>query len=137
MNDAMQCTQTAFALDEAEAKLEAQAKRIAELEDAAPLCDKHKPNGGKRAVCLVCALQEQSAALSQISYLCGPPNEMECGPYDIHCDESAVVEQVRAQAKRIAELEAALKGLLHVAVPSAARWDIARAALAPKESNDG
>ncbi len=70
-----------------------------EYKAAAPLCDKHQPNGGKRSVCLICALQAQSAALSQISYLCGPPNEMECSPYDVHCDESAVVEQVRSALK--------------------------------------
>jgi uncharacterized coiled-coil protein SlyX len=98
-----------FAEKAAADALEAQDKRIEELEGAAPLCDKHKPNGGKRAVCLICALQAQSAALSQISYLCVPPNEMEFGPYDLHWDESAVVEQVRAQAKRIAELETALQ----------------------------
>lgn len=63
--------------------------------DSAAWCDKHKPNGGHRAACLVCACVIYSSALSRISYLCGEPNEMECGPYDIHCDESAVVEQVK------------------------------------------
>lgn len=69
---------------------------------AAPLCNKHQPDGGTRSVCLVCACQKLSAALSRISYLCVEPNEMECGPYDVHCDEGAVVEQVEALVTKIA-----------------------------------
>lgn len=80
-----------------------QQRRIAELEKALPTCDKHKPMGGARATCVVCAGIKLSGALSQISYLCGPPNEMEVSEYDTHYDEQLVVEQVR---KSIAELEA-------------------------------
>lgn len=72
--------------------------------DLAPLCDEHRKPGGKRAVCLVCACRNLSAALSRISYLCGEPNEMGCGPYDLHCDESAVVEQVRALRAEVERL---------------------------------
>ncbi len=52
-------------------------------------------------MCLVCACRDLSAALSRISYLCGEPNEMQCGPYDLHCDENAVVEQVRAYCEQL------------------------------------
>lgn len=71
-------------------------------QQAAAWCDKHKPSGGTRAVCLVCSGLKLQAALSRISYLCGEPNEMECGPYDLHCDEDAVVEQVRALRQQLA-----------------------------------
>lgn len=89
--------------DEAADLLEKQAARIAELEKALPTCDEHKPRGGARATCIICACEKLSGALSQISYLCGPPNELEVSEYDTHYDEQLVVEQVR---KRIAELEA-------------------------------
>jgi hypothetical protein len=89
-----------YTTDQLRAALAAQAEALTAerdaLRDAAPLCETHKPNGGKRGVCLVCACQSLSAALSRISYLCGEPNEMGCGPYDVHCEESAVVEQVVA-----------------------------------------
>lgn len=69
---------------------------------ASAFCGKHRPNGGWRGVCLVCAGEKLTAALSQISYLCGPPNEMQCGPYDVHCDEAAVVDQVDRLTTRVA-----------------------------------
>jgi hypothetical protein len=62
---------------------------------ATALCDKHQPSGGTRGHCVICAGEALSAALSKISYLCGEPNEMGVGPYDLHCDENSVVEQVR------------------------------------------
>jgi hypothetical protein len=61
-----------------------------------PLCEKHQPRGGARANCLVCGLQELSAALSQIDYLCGEENEYQCSLYDVDCNEERVVEAVRA-----------------------------------------
>jgi hypothetical protein len=76
--------------------LRAAVNAIAALVATTALCEKHKPNGGHRAHCVVCSGMALSAALSKISYLCGPPNEMECGPYDVHADESAVVDQVAA-----------------------------------------
>lgn len=83
-----------------------QARRIAALEaevaalrKATQLCDKHQPDGGAISMCLACVVQSLSAALSRISYLCGEPNEMGCGPYDLDYDESAVVEQVAALRK--------------------------------------
>ena len=62
---------------------------------AAPLCEEHKPDGGARGNCLVCGLMKLSAALSEIDYLCGPPNNMHVSDYDIYYDENAVVEKVR------------------------------------------
>lgn len=76
---------------------------------SAAFCDKHQPNGGQRAMCLVCAGRNLSAALSRISYLCGPPNEMQCGPYDVHCDETAVVAQVEHLTARMAELAGSMQ----------------------------
>ena len=94
--------------------LESARTELAALRDAATFCDKHQPNGGKRAVCLVCAVQSLSAALSRISYLCGEPNEMECGPYDLDCDASAVVEQVAVLRKKAASLDAVIEYLREV-----------------------
>jgi len=91
--------------DNKDAKIADLHKRITELEKALPTCDEHKPRGGARATCIICACEKLSGALSQISYLCGPPNELEVSEYDTHYDEQLVVEQVR---KRIAELEAFL-----------------------------
>lgn len=77
------------------------AARLAQLEDenerlrkATQLCDKHAPNGGTVSACVVCSGQKLSYALSRISYLCEPPNEMECSSYDLHYNEDAVVAQV-------------------------------------------
>ncbi len=97
---------------EGDVQVAAELRRLhAELQahrDAAPLCDKHRPSGGKRAVCPICALQSLSHALSRISYLCSEPNEMECGPYDVHCDEGAVVKQVEAMRAENESLKAQL-----------------------------
>lgn len=86
-----------------------EAERDAHQHSAA-WCEKHKPAGGQRAMCLVCACQSLSAALSRISYLCGKPNEMECGPYDVHSDESAVVAEVSAALAEVEALRAVLGG---------------------------
>ncbi len=87
----------ASARDDRDADIEALKAQL----DLAPLCAEHSKPGGKRALCLVCACRDLSAALSRISYLCGEPNEMQCGPYDLHCDENAVVEQVRAYCEQL------------------------------------
>lgn len=68
---------------------------LRELEDATRLCEKHRPNGGVRAMCLICAGLKLQAALSRVSYACEEPNEMECSAYDVHADEDAVIEQVK------------------------------------------
>jgi len=73
---------------------------------AAAWCDKHKPDSGARSVCVICSGMALSVALSRISYLCDEPNEMQCGPYDVHCDENAVVGQVE---RLTAELDALRK----------------------------
>lgn len=61
----------------------------------APLCEEHGSGRGARSGCPYCAIIKLTAALSKIDYLCGPPNEMQCSGYDVHCDENAVVEHVR------------------------------------------
>lgn len=47
-----------------------------------------------------------SRALSQIDYLFGEPNEMECSTYDIQQNENAVVELVRKTIERLKLLAA-------------------------------
>ena len=76
---------------------------------AAPLCEKHQPNGGTRGMCVICAGESLQHALSRISYACEPPNEMQYSSFDVHMDETAVVAQVVAQAERIRVLREALK----------------------------
>lgn len=83
--------------------------KLAVYEKAAPLCEKHQPNGGTRSGCLVCAGMKFDAALSRIDYLCGEPNEMECSGYDVHKNEDAVVEHVRLLKERFAALEERLE----------------------------
>jgi hypothetical protein len=78
---------------------------------AAPLCDKHQPDGGTRGVCVICSGESLQAALSRISYACEPQNAMQCSSYDVHMDETAVVAQVVAQAERIRVLREALEKL--------------------------
>jgi hypothetical protein len=81
-------------------ELEAEVER---LRKATQLCDKHAPNGGTVSACVICSGQKLSYALSRISYLCEPPNEMEFSSYDLHYNEEAVVAQVerlRADAER-------------------------------------
>lgn len=67
---------------------------VERLRKATQLCDKHAPNGGTVSACVICSGQKLSYALSRISYLCEPPNEMECSSYDLHYNEDAVVAQV-------------------------------------------
>ena len=67
---------------------------------AAPLCENHRPDGGVRAMCLVCAIERLQSALSRIDYLCMEPNEMGVSDYDCHYDEEAVVRRVEAALKQ-------------------------------------
>jgi hypothetical protein len=67
---------------------------LAAQKASAPLCEEHRPNGGTRGGCLVCAVTRLSAALSRISYACEEPNDYQCSSYDAHCNEDAVVVQV-------------------------------------------
>lgn len=92
-------------LAEAADELDRLTAELEQHKKSAAFCDSHQPKGGQRGLCLVCTCQNLSAAMSRISYLCGPPNEMQCGPYDIHCDETAVVVQVERLTARVAELE--------------------------------
>jgi len=82
-----------------------------ELLEAAQLCDKHAPDGGTVAACVICSGQKLSHALSRISYLCEPPNEMECSSYDLHYNEDAVVAQVERLHAVNQELLKTLKDL--------------------------
>lgn len=75
-------------------------KELEEYRKTSPLCEKHKPDGGVRSGCLVCGLMEMSAALSQIDYLAGEPNEMRVSSYDLHYDPAVVVSHVRARLER-------------------------------------
>ena len=86
---------------------------------AAPLCEKHQPNGGTRGMCVICAGESLQHALSRISYACEPPNEMQYSSFDVHMDETAVVAQVVAQAERIRVLE-------HLVIDAAYTLDKAR-----------
>jgi len=61
---------------------------------ALPTCDEHRPNGGSRSQCVICAQIKLAAALSRIDYLSGQQNEMEVSSYDLHCDEQEVVRHV-------------------------------------------
>jgi hypothetical protein len=90
--------------------MEMQQQEIQRQKKAGAWCEKHKPYGGARSVCVICSCVKLQSALSRISYLCGPANEMECGPYDLHCDEDAVVEQVKNLRAENEALKDALKG---------------------------
>lgn len=82
---------------------------------AAPLCEKHAPNGGARSGCLVCSGMRLSGALSEIDYVCGEPNEYESSLYDADFDEARVVGRVKALRAKLAEalLRAAMVGCVN------------------------
>lgn len=120
-NTEIKLLRTALAEKETEAwnntklYLETMQKLEAELEkqnNAAAWCDKHKPSTGYRSICLVCALERLSHALSQISYICDEPNEMGCSKYDTSYDEAEVIEDVtklKEENKQLREELAELK----------------------------
>jgi hypothetical protein len=61
-----------------------------------PTCKEHYPvRGGVRSTCVICAQIELSNALSEISYLCGDPNEYHYSLYDAYFDPEIVIEQVK------------------------------------------
>jgi len=78
-------------------------RELAAYKAAAPLCAEHQPNGGARATCLVCAVQELSAAISRIDYELGEPNEMEVSGFDVHCNPEPVVAGARNLRRELAE----------------------------------
>lgn len=92
---------------------------------AAPLCEEHQPSWGTRGGCLICALGRLSAALSRIDYACGEPNEQQCSAYDVHCDEDAVVSNVRSTLESLSSaketLERELQAHGHLAVASSSQ----------------
>lgn len=63
-------------------------------------CSAHMPRSGKFANCLYCASMEQSAAISQIDYLFGPPNDQAISEYDVHCDPEEVVRRAKKHLNR-------------------------------------
>lgn len=82
-------------------------KQIADLteklhiyEKASGFCEKHKPTAGWCS-CLKCVCIELSRAISRIDYALGPPNEMELSAYDVHCEESVVVENAQRAAYKL------------------------------------
>ena len=90
-------------LEKTEAMCAEHCAELEQLRSATQLCDKHAPKGGTVAACVICSGQKLSYALSRISYLCEPPNEMEFSSYDLYYNEDAVVaqvEQLRADAER-------------------------------------
>lgn len=76
---------------------------------AAPLCEKHAPNGGARSGCLVCSGMRLSGALSKIDYICGEPNEYEFSQYDADFDEARVVGRVKTLRAKLEAAEKAIK----------------------------
>lgn len=105
--------QAADRIESDTAKIEALQTEVERLQAATQLCDKHAPKGGTVAACVICSGQKLSYALSRISYLCEPPNEMEFSSYDLHYNEDAVVAQVerlRKDAVRYRKLRSPLFG---------------------------
>lgn len=95
-----------------ERELTSLQQKLEKVTRAFPHCEEHKPDGGTRGGCLVCALIKLSAALSRIDYLCGEPNEMQTSGYDVHCNEEAVIRNVErtledAEMKLTAQLKTA------------------------------
>lgn len=82
--------------------------KLAQYRASMPTCEEHKPVGGARGGCLICACIKYSYTLSRIDYACGSPNEQIVSGYDVHCDEEEVVKNVRALADKLAAAELAL-----------------------------
>lgn len=97
-------------------ELDARDAELAALRALSPLCEKHSTPGGHRALCLVCAGQKLESALGRISYACEEPNEYECSSYAVHCDEDAVVEQVKALRAECERLRASERSAWNAAV---------------------
>lgn len=73
------------------------------MTDRVEWCERHRPNGGRTA-CLLCACEEMSRALAQISKHVDPNAEpydadVLCA-YDLDCDPQRVVDMVLAAMPR-------------------------------------
>ena len=63
---------------------------------SAPLCEKHQPTGGARAMCLVCACIELDTAIDEIDYQLGEPNEYHVGDYVVSKNTDSVIARAKA-----------------------------------------
>lgn len=78
---------------------------LAEAKKAFPWCEEHKPSGGTRSGCPICAIEILNSTISRIDYACEQPNEMGVSQYDIDYNEDRVVKRVQDLMARAAQAE--------------------------------
>ena len=70
--------------------------QLEQYKKSAPLCEKHQPTGGARAMCLVCACIELDTAIDEIDYQLGEPNEYHVGDYVVSKNTDSVIARAKA-----------------------------------------